>query len=127
TGYVDGNLRKGYSAAASKLFEVGTANGYSPVTVNVTAGTFPATFSVKAVQGPQPNVGDPAKALQRYWKLSGAGVTADLTFNYLDPTDIPGTATEANFAIFKNDTSGTYPGGTVTPATNTANITGVST
>lgn len=126
TGYVDGTLRKAYSAAASKLFEVGTANGYSPVTVNVTAGTFPATFSVKAVQGPQPNVGDPAKALQRYWKLSGAGVTADLTFNYLDPTDIPGTATEANFAIFAYDTAGTFPGGAVNTGANTATITGVT-
>src|SRR6266404_1744940 len=125
-GFVNGNFKKSYAAATSKSFEVGTANGFSPVTVNVTAGTFPATFSVKAVQGPQPNVGDPAKALQRYWKLSGAGVTADLTFNYLDPTDIPGTATEANFAIFAYDTAGTFPGGAVNTGANTATITGVT-
>src|SRR6185436_652037 len=68
-GSVDGNLRKNFSAAASKLFEVGTANGFSPVTVNVTAGT-PADFTVKAVQGPQPNVQFPAAALQRYWTLT---------------------------------------------------------
>ena len=125
-GYVDGNYRKTYAAAANKTFEVGTANGYSPVAVNVTAGTFPATFTVKAVQGPQPNVADPAKALKRYWKLTGTGVTADLTFNYLDPTDIPGTATEANFAIFAYDTAGTFPGGSVNAAANTATITGVT-
>lgn len=126
TGVVDGNLRKTYAAAASKTFEVGTANGFSPVTVNVTAGTFPADFTVKAVQGPQPNIADPTKALQRYWTLTGTGVTADLTFNYLDPTDIPGTATEANFFIFKYDGSFTAPGGTVNTAANTATITGVS-
>ena len=72
-GYVDGNLRQNYSAAASKSFPVGTANGFSPVTVNVTAGTFPADFNVKAVQGPQPNIHTPAAALQRYWTLSTPG------------------------------------------------------
>ncbi|GEM_PF-1141416 len=126
-GYVDGNFRKTYSAAASKSFEVGTANGFSPVTVNVTAGTFPATFTAKAVQGPQPNIGNPSFALQRYWTLTGTGVTADLTFNYLDPTDIPVTATEGNFNILKYDGTFTFPGGTVTPAANTATITGVTT
>ena len=51
TGYVDGNFKKSYAGAGSKLFEVGTANGFSPVTVNATAGTFPADFTVAAVQG----------------------------------------------------------------------------
>ena len=125
-GHVDGNLRKNYSAAASKSFEVGTANGFSPVTVNATAGTFPADFTVKAVQGPQPNFLSPQYALQRYWVLTGTGITADLTFNYLDPTDIPVTANENAFVIFKYNGAFTTPGGTVTPATNSATITGVS-
>ena len=126
TGYVDGNFRKTYTAAASKSFEVGTANGFSPVTVNATAGTFPADFTVKAVQGPQPNFLSPQYALQRYWVLTGTGITADLTFNYLDPTDIPVTANENAFVIFKYNGTFTTPGGTVTPATNSATITGVS-
>ncbi|MGA9772858.1 MAG: C25 family cysteine peptidase [Blastocatellia bacterium] len=125
-GHVIGNLRKVYAAAGTKTFEVGTANGFSPVTANVTAGTFPANFTVKAVQGPQPNIADPTKALQRYWTLTATGVTADLTFNYLDPTDIPVTANEALFFIFKFDGSFTAPGGTVNTAANTATITGVS-
>src|SRR5437867_1284452 len=50
-GYVEGNFRKNYSAVASKSFEVGTANGFSPVTVSVTAGTFPADFIVKGGSG----------------------------------------------------------------------------
>lgn len=126
TGVVDGNLRKTYAAAASKSFEVGTANGFSPVTVSITAGTFPAVFTVKAVQGPQPNIADPTKALQRYWTLTGTGMTADLTFNYLDPPDVPGTANESLFFIFKFDGSFTAPGGTVNTAANTASITGVT-
>ena len=125
-GYVDGNLRKTYAAAANKNFEVGTANGFSPVAVNVTAGTFPATFTAKAVQGAHPNMLSPTHALQRYWVLTGTGLTADLTFTYLDPTDIPGTATESLFVIFKFDGTFTMPGGTVNTAANTATITGVT-
>ncbi len=125
-GYIDGNFRKNYTAAASKVFEVGTANGFSPVTVNVTAGTLPTDFTVKAVQGPQPNMLVPSKALQRYWTLNATGVTADLTFNYLDPTDIPVTANENNFIIFKYSGSFTAPGGSVNAAANQATITGVS-
>ena len=124
-GHVDGNFRKTFAAAGSQTFEVGTANGYSPVTVNATAGTFPANFTAKAVQGAQPNIPNPGNALSRYWTLTGTGITADLTFNYLDPTDI-GVATEANFVIFKYDGSLTQPGGSVDTTLNTATITGVT-
>ena len=76
TGLVDGNLTKTFAAAANKTFEVGTANGYSPVAVNVTAGTFPATFTAKAVQGPHPSFGTPSLAGQvletyRGWRCHG--------------------------------------------------------
>ena len=124
-GFVDGNFRKTYAAVASKTFEVGTASGYSPVLFNVTAGTFPATVTAKAIQGAHPNFTDPTLALQRYWNLTAAGVTADLTFNYLT-ADIPGTANENNFVIFKYDGLFSQPGGTVNPATNQATITGVT-
>lgn len=125
-GYVDGNFRKTYAAPANKTFEVGTASEFSPVAVNITAGTFPATFTAKAVQGPQPNILSPTHALQRYWTLTATGVTADLTFNYLDPTDIPVTAVENNFVILKYDGMFTAPGGSVNTGANTANITGVT-
>src|SRR5439155_16823861 len=55
-GVVDGKFKKRFAAAAAKTFEVGTSNGYSPVDINVTAGTFPADFTVKAVEGPAPNI-----------------------------------------------------------------------
>jgi hypothetical protein len=100
TGYVDGNFRKTFTAAVSKTFEVGTANGYSPVAVNATAGT-PADFTAKAVQGQQPNISG-TNALQRYWTLTATGLTANLTFNYL-AGDVVGT--EANYKIFKYDGS----------------------
>ncbi|HYV07892.1 MAG TPA: C25 family cysteine peptidase, partial [Blastocatellia bacterium] len=126
-GYVDGNLRKTYTAAANKTFEVGTANAFSPVAVNITAGTFPADFTAKAVQGPQPNIGSPSHALQRYWTLTGTGVTADLTFTYAaDAIDAPPPAQEGFFIILKYNGAFSAPGGVVNTGANTASITGVT-
>ena len=126
TGYLNGNLSRTFAAAAAYTYHVGQ-NGYSPVLANVTAGTFPATLSANATQTAHPAFLNPSLALSRYWSLTeGGDLTADLTFNYLDPADIPGTATEANFVIFKHDGAFTMPGGTVTPATNMAAITGVT-
>ncbi|MEN3333049.1 MAG: trimeric autotransporter adhesin [Blastocatellia bacterium] len=137
--YVVGNLKKVFCGIGNFNFAVGTLGNnasnkplgvvgteYSPVQVNLTAGTFPADFTVKAVKGPQPNIATPTRALQRYWTLTATGVTADLTFNYLDPTDIPAGATEANFVIFKYDGMFTMPGGSVNTVANTASITGVT-
>jgi hypothetical protein len=124
-GYVDGNFRKTYSAAASKSFEVGTANGFSPVTVNATAGTFPGDFTVKAIQGQMPQISG-TNALQRYWTLSNniTGNVANMTFNYL-ATDVVGTA--ASYVFVKNN------GGTLTnippaapPTTTQASVNSVS-
>ena len=125
-GYVNGNLSRSYAGAAAYTYHVG-AGGYSPVAANVTAGTFPATLTAKAVDGPHPAFGTPSLALSRYWTLTeGGDLTADLTFNYLDPDDVPGTATEANFVIFKHDGAFSMPGGTVNAGANNAQITGVS-
>ena len=59
--------------------------------------------------------------------MTGTGVTADLTFNYLDPIDIPVTATENNFVLFKY-AAGTFtqPGGTLDATANTEMIAGVT-
>ncbi|HST50692.1 MAG TPA: Calx-beta domain-containing protein, partial [Pyrinomonadaceae bacterium] len=126
SGHVIGNLNKVYTAAASKTFEVGTANGFSPVTVNSTAGTYPGDFTVKAIQGQMPQISG-TNALQRYWTLSNniSGDVANLTFNYL-ATDVVGTA--ANYVFVKNN------GGTLInnippaspPTTTQATINGVS-
>ena len=66
-GHVDGNFRKTITAAGSTNFEVGTASGYAPVAVNATGGTFPSDFTVKSVQGAQPNIPNAGRALSRYW------------------------------------------------------------
>jgi CSLREA domain-containing protein len=105
-GYVIGNLQKSFGISGnlgSFTFPLGTANAYSPLDANVTANTN-GTLTAKAVQGKQPNISG-ANALQRYWTLSGSGITADLTFHYsTSPTnDVVGN--EANYKIFKYDGS----------------------
>jgi hypothetical protein len=124
-GHVDGNLRKNYSAAASKLFEVGTANGFSPVTVNATAGTFPSDFTAKATQGPHPAV-NPATSVQRYWTLTESGdITATLTFQYL-VGDVMGT--EANYKVIRaiGGTSVAFPASSVNTVAHNATLAGVT-
>ena len=98
SGYILGNEKKTYAGNGSFTFDVGPANGYSPVDANVTAGT--GDLTVLAVQGAQPSTVS-SRSLQRYWTLTegGAGITANLVFHYLDPTDISGN--EANYRFCK--------------------------
>jgi Domain of unknown function (DUF4214)/G8 domain len=124
-GYVDGNFKKNFGAAASKVFEVGTANGFSPVTVNATAGSFPADFTAKATQGSQPNV-NASTSIQRYWTLTNTTVSsADLTFQYL-AGDVSGT--EANYKVIRvsGGTPVSFPASTVNTGTHTASLTGAT-
>jgi uncharacterized repeat protein (TIGR01451 family) len=130
TGYVDGNFRKSFAAVASKTFELGTANGYTPVVFNATAGTFPADVTVAAVQTPAPGIQPLTAVITRFWRLTATGITADVTFNYLDPADIPGTVTEANLHVLKHEAGNpadfSDQGGTINAAANTATVTGVT-
>jgi uncharacterized repeat protein (TIGR01451 family) len=129
-GYVEGNFRKTLAAAASKTFEVGTANGFSPVVFNATAGTFPADVTIAAIQTPAPGIQPLTDVITRFWNVTATGVTADMTFSYLDPTDIPGTVTEANMHVLHqgvaNANDYSDAGGTINTAANTATVTGVT-
>ncbi|MGA9772499.1 MAG: C25 family cysteine peptidase [Blastocatellia bacterium] len=130
-GQVTGNLSKQFGGAGSFIYTVGTANGYSPVDVMVTAGA--GELTVKAVEGPQPVV-NASQSLRRYWSLTGSGVTVNLAFHYLDPLDIPPGGSDANYRIIRvsGGTASTFPndcaGGSpcVNPATNTAIINNVT-
>jgi CSLREA domain-containing protein len=122
-GYVIGNLQKTFGATGSFTFTVGTANGYSPLDANVTAGVG-NSLTVKAIQGKHPAFTG-ANALLRYWTLSNSGsVTADLRFHYL-AADVAGV--EANYKVFKYDGSFTQPPGqSVNTVAHTATVNGVS-
>jgi hypothetical protein len=121
-GYVIGNFKQTFTANGSKTFAVGTADGFSPVVANVTAGT--GDLTVRATQGKLPSISG-ANVLARYWTLNGVGLTADLQFFYL-PGDVTGT--ESSYAIVKRDGAGvlTFPGGSVDPSTHIASIGGVT-
>ena len=91
SGFVIGNLEKIFDSAEDFTYHVGTPNEYSPVNVVVT-GLSAATgeLSIKANDGIVPAT--PAlstNSLQRYWTLAGTGITADITFNYLQ-SDVVG-------------------------------------
>lgn len=125
-GYVDGNLRKPVAAAGARSFEVGTANGYSPVSFNVTAGTFPTTITASAIEGTAPGFTPAPLAIARHWNLAANDITADVTFTYLDPADL-GTVNEAQLRAHRQDgQSYVDVGGTVDAAANTVTVNGVS-
>ena len=130
TGSVDGNFEKAVAAASAVTFETGTANGYTPVTFNITAGTFPTAVTVAAVQTPALGVQPLSKVLNRSWRFTATGITSDITVSYLDPIDIPGTVTEANLHFLRREAANpsdySDQGGTVNTAANTATVTGVT-
>ena len=100
-GMVTGNLEKQFTAPnQSFTYPVGTLNGYSPVSANLTAvGTNPSSLTVKAVQGAEPNASPQNTALQRYWTLTETGdLTANLVFNYLD-ADVPVGTSESTLTL----------------------------
>jgi CSLREA domain-containing protein len=106
SGYVNGNLQKSFGVSGnlgSFSFPLGTANAYSPLDANVTANSN-GTLTATAIQGKLPNISG-ANALQRYWTLSGSGITANLTFHYRggNPTAGDVVGNEANYKIFKYD------------------------
>jgi NPCBM-associated, NEW3 domain of alpha-galactosidase len=120
SGHVVGNLHKVFTAAVAKTFEVGTANGYSPVDVSPIGGTYPTTFTATAIQGPHPS-SPSASALQRYWTLnSGAITSADLTFSYL-AGDVAGN--ESLYALGRYLGGWTYPAATVDTLLHKATVT----
>ena len=112
---------------AAVEYPVGTDNGYSPVSVNVTAlGQSPSSLTVRAVQGVQPNAPDPNLALKRYWTLTEAGdLTANLTFNYLDK-DVPVGVSENNFTLQKYEGSFTTVPAVIDTTANTVTANNIS-
>jgi len=128
SGHVIGNLKKTFAANGSFIFPVGTANGYSPVDTNVTAGT--GDLTIVATETKQPSLAT-STSLKRYWTLTESGnLTTDLVFHYL-AGDVMGT--EANYRIIRvsGGTAVSFPNSCPSPCVDTVNhkgtINGVST
>jgi hypothetical protein len=123
-GYIDGNLRKTFSGAGTKNFEVGTSTGYSPVTINMTAGTFPLTITARTDSGIDPNYPGLLSALKRYWTIAApVSSTANLTFQYLI-TDVLGN--EAAYQVVRDSGGFSAPASSVNTSTHVGTVNGAA-
>ncbi|HEV7746324.1 MAG TPA: hypothetical protein VGO56_15105 [Pyrinomonadaceae bacterium] len=127
SGYVIGNVNKVYCAAATFSYPTGTANEYSPVDVNVTSlATNPASLAVTAIEGVQPALASQAStSLHRHWTLTGAGLTTDLTFNYL-VGDVMGIEAAYKVIRVSGGTAVAFPASTVNTTNHQGTLTGVN-
>jgi autotransporter-associated beta strand protein len=120
-GYVIGNLKKTLTNGGSATFEVGTTNGYSPVSLANINGSAP--FTVLATNAYMAGITDPTQAIQRYWTLTNGGITsADVTFQYvsgLTPTGDETNTVAANRSslnAFRRNGNGSINELTVAPS-----------
>ncbi|HLA55132.1 MAG TPA: putative metal-binding motif-containing protein, partial [Flavobacterium sp.] len=94
-----GELRRTYTGTGSYVFPVGDNSGtteYSPITVNVTAGTFSSAYvGVAVVDAVHPNNASTTHYLTRYWKVNQSGITgavATIAGTYINTAaDVQGT------------------------------------
>ncbi|MEP7075409.1 MAG: CSLREA domain-containing protein [Acidobacteriota bacterium] len=138
SGAIIGDIAKSFAATGPFTYPVGTATGFSPVAVNVTALTInPSTLQVKANDGTAPAVPvlQDTTTLNRFWTLTQTGsLTANVTFNYLNG-DVRGNEALYRTIVVRGTTaalignSGPCPGaGTicVDPTANTITILGLT-
>ncbi len=100
SGYIAGQLSKSIGTGANtKLFEIGSENGYSPVTVAFGNVTTAANLSASVTQTTHPSATVPANTLNRYWTIAADGELAfdnySATFTYL-PVDFNTGVVEAS-------------------------------
>lgn len=132
TGFVNGTLTRNIAASTgARSFPVGTAGAYTPVDVNFTVASAGAgTLAVGCTATDHPGSNNAATSINRYWSLTGAGLsgyTADATFNYLD-SDL-GAANEADLLIGRSTGGNNWEIFTPTPLDtvgNTAKAVGVT-
>ncbi len=100
-----GEVRRTFTATGSYTFPIGDNTGtveYSPVTVNVTAGSFSSAFvGVRVINSKHPNNASTTHFLNRYWNVTQSGITgctATITGTYVVPADVSGTETSASAA-----------------------------
>ena len=116
TGHVIGNFRKNISTGAtSKIFEIGNAGNYTPVTVAFASVTTAGDLTASTVAGDHGNIGsgtiNAANTANRNWTLTNSGIvftTYGATFTFL-AGDLDAGATTSNFIVGKYNAGWTYP------------------
>ena len=123
SNYIIGSVRKDFCASANESFTypLGDANNYSPMTASNVSGT--GSLTAAATDNFLTDL-PAARSVSRYWSLTGAGITTNLTFIYTD-ADVNGD--ESNYRIFKRNLNLNQPiTSTVNAAANTATATNIS-
>lgn len=99
-----GLVRRPFSSVGSYFFPIGENTGapsYSPITVNVTAGTFSNAFvGVNAKNVKHPSNNSSQNYLRKYWNVTQSGITgaiATITAKY-ETLDVRGTEAEISAA-----------------------------
>ncbi|MBS1978449.1 MAG: hypothetical protein JST46_13850, partial [Bacteroidetes bacterium] len=92
-----GQIKKTYSGSGSFTFPIGDNTAvYSPVSVNVTAGSFPLDIAANVVKAKHPNNASATNYLNRYWNITpSASATATVTGTYV-AGDVNGTEASAS-------------------------------
>ena len=123
--YVIGNLEKKFCMRSEFSYPTGTASGYSPVVVTVSAlGELPSSLTIKTNQGNRSGM-DSSQSVRRYWTLTEKGdLTTNLSFNYLDG-DVAGD--ESTYQLYKwEDTTETLIPSVLDTNTNTISANDIS-
>jgi uncharacterized repeat protein (TIGR02543 family) len=127
SGWVVGNLAKDAPlGASSRVFEVGDAASYTPVTIALTDVTAPGALTARTDAGdvtiPAGAGIDPAKSVNRTWTLTAspglALASATGPFEFV-PGDVDGGATPASFLVRRLE-GGTWSGTTIGARTGTS-------
>jgi hypothetical protein len=116
SGHVIGRLEKTVTASQStRRFEIGDASSYTPLVVNFTGVTTPGGVVASTIPGDHPGLSasimDPARSLNRYYRLENNGTgfaSYDATLNF-DPADLDAGTDTASLD------AGLYAGGLWSP------------
>lgn len=100
TGFVNGQLVKGYLGSTTFTYPVGTGGNYEPVTITAMTNKSLGSFSVTANSGALTGVYAPG-SLTMNWTFEASGITqASITVSY-DDADVPTTANEDIFNFIR--------------------------
>ena len=122
-GYVDGRLDVTHSTTGAKVYPLGTAYGYSPVTATLTS---PGQLDLEIVDAAHPaNISASAVVLQTYWTVhTNTTGPIDLQFEW-PVTAVNGTESSYVLANYSGSTW-TFPSSTLDDSTHTALVTGTT-
>lgn len=132
TGWVNGNLRKAIgTGAVTKLFEVGDAVSYTPVSVTFPAVTTAGSLTVSTTAGDHPLLANstinPSRSVNRYWTLTNAGIVFS-TYNVTPTwrgTDIDAGSSTSAYKVGIYDDAWILPA-TASPTATSIEATGIT-